>query len=127
MDIFDGKSFYRLDFRHKTWADAKDICDSDGAHLVSLQTVEEYNALKPYLQAYGHDSYWIGGRQVENSNDVYWETGDRLAINLWGNGQPEYQNDHMCISFWSGTQPSSYLMDDDKCTKNHPFICEKNI
>ena len=119
------RSFYRFDFRAMKWKDAKATCEAEGAHVVCFQTIEEYNALKPYFDD-RYASYWTGGRQKRGDGitDVKWATGDKLAFDIWAKDEPNSEFD--CIALGRDTSPASILLTDEHCGRTYPFICEIN-
>ena len=107
----------------KTTFDAAEaICRILGAHLVALETPEEYENLKPIVP--DNAKYWIGGRDVKLTGTFTWiSTGVKLSetFTKWAPGRPflisSYPH-HRCIC-WYLSQ-----WNDMPCTSPNGFICE---
>ncbi len=123
-----GRYLYRPDFRSMKWNQAKAVCHAEGAHLVSFETTEEYYAVKAYIGTVWHFSgnmIIIGGKKASNGGPVYWETGEKMVIDIWGDGEPN-KSFHYYTFLYKKTKPSAYLMDDANENMYGKFICEKN-
>jgi hypothetical protein len=90
---------YVLRATPRTWAQARDDCASDGAHLVTVssqgRTEAQFLAENAFVWMLGGAiEKWIGatdGRpsnQTGNGTPYTWITGEPMTYDLWSGGQP---------------------------------------
>jgi hypothetical protein len=90
---------YVLRATPRTWAQARDDCASDGAHLVTVnsqgRTEEQFLAENAFVWMLGGAiEKWIGatdGRQSNqtgNGTPYAWITGEPMTYDRWSGGQP---------------------------------------
>ncbi len=71
-----------------TWMQAKDLCEQNGGHLMTISRSYEQEPVVEMLKEHGlSDSYWIGATEVEG--EFKWITGEQDLYDNWGNGQPD--------------------------------------
>lgn len=118
-----GSKFYYIEQNEKVnWFVAVHKCLALGAHLASLQSQAELNALLPHLRA--SDNYWI------DLNDLGTE-GNFLSIVTglpptflnwhWGNPSNSHNNEH-CGELHNYN--NQFRMNDNQCSKLQMYICE---
>ena len=96
-----------------TWNEARDACRDMGAHLVTMETTDEWNKVKGFLAdkvtepgSYTH--YYIGLRR-ESGIWKWTEAGSSVATDdsRWQSGEPFADSREVCGEIWhpsSGTQ-----------------------
>ncbi|XP_053401218.1 uncharacterized protein LOC123550283 [Mercenaria mercenaria] len=118
-----------------TQAHAAANCNSMGAHLLKIVTVEKLDFVRNYLtqcaDVKGHD-YWVDGSNVGASDysasDAY-KTADGEVVPLiqnafWYQGSPSNPSLENCIQV---SQTNSYYLDDCQCVQpGIKHICEKS-
>ena len=107
----------------------KIICESDGAHLVNIETEDELTALQIYAQDnweqfdYGE---WTGAER--SGQDFYWPGGNfKVDDRMWGEQQPSLTpTSEKCV--WAATSgPNTpFLLGDGVCWSLLYFLCEMN-
>ncbi|XP_076643572.1 C-type mannose receptor 2-like [Halictus rubicundus] len=132
-DLFPIGS-YKLHARAVTWADARNICREEGAHLAIINSKAEAKVLSTLLSQMGHvrnataqDTSFLGihdqfkeGEWVTVLDDSIYATGYTEWSDKWG-GQPDNSGgDQDC-----GSMLKEGTLDDVSCTVKLPFICEK--
>ncbi len=72
-----------------TWLEARDACLRLGYVLASIETVEEWTALVPWLvtSAYGGHA-WLGLHRESESAPWQWLSGAPVNFTAWRDGQP---------------------------------------
>ena len=51
------------------------------------------NEVKNWLFEFGEEWYWVGGRDVDEVDDIIWvEQAEYIAALLWGVGEPIHPN-----------------------------------
>jgi lectin-like protein len=74
-----GTHKYRLTDKDYGWADAQAQCQTDGGHLIKIETREEDDFLVNAINAADHAFVWIGLSDPA-SNDTYrWTDGSQLG------------------------------------------------
>ena len=99
-----------------TWDEARDACRDMGAHLVTMETTDEWNKVKGFIadkvtetRSYTH--YYIGLRK--ESGTWKWTEAGSPGVTLatddsrWQSGEPTGDSREVCGEIWypdSGTQ-----------------------
>ena len=83
-----GTSAYRKGNRRKSYADAETICQSEAAHLLYIETQDEYDILKAYDQSQWKfiikDDIWIGAQRYPSQPLVFqWPSGGEINSDWW--------------------------------------------
>ena len=82
-----SKSCYLFEIDHdRSWTTAQSSCEARGAHLVAINTENEYEFLKARIEYvvtqqsghFGREIWWTGGRRSETAGawNWYWDDGD---------------------------------------------------
>jgi hypothetical protein len=103
-----GESCYRLGDTLESYPDATQECAAMGAHLVSIESLEE----NIHVQGLCHEqTCWIGLAEPEDSEDWFWPNGETIGrkgewsgYTNWDDGEPNnhagYDEDATLINFW---------------------------
>ncbi|MBR1398266.1 MAG: hypothetical protein IJ563_12150 [Selenomonadaceae bacterium] len=71
-----------------TWQQAKEYCEKQGGHLVTINSSQEQALVVNLLRSKGNkNSYWLGG--YKNGNSWAWVTGEAFSYKNWGQYQPD--------------------------------------
>ena len=122
-----------------TWNEARDACRNMGAHLVTMETTEEWNKVKGFIaekvKERGSYSHWhIGLSKEKRSNLWKWTEAGSPGVTVrrwdsrWQRNQPSDYRDtrEVCGEIWyPGIQ--GYFNDiqcNRKFTPPRGYICE---
>ncbi|XP_039746854.1 secretory phospholipase A2 receptor-like isoform X2 [Pararge aegeria] len=122
----EPKAFYKIHTLHKSWNDAKEKCDMEGAQLFypddddeAIAVIAHWNSTQPF-------SWIFIGVSTPNVKEVF-ETVDGFPVaevyDRWGPGEP---NDAGGIEGCVVMRRDGTL-NDDNCAKKFPFICKKTL
>ncbi|XP_063398010.1 neurogenic locus Notch protein-like [Mytilus trossulus] len=121
--IFNIATFscYWIDIRKARWSSANKICQSKGASLAFIQSLEEIKWLEQFI----NENVWVGGRAA--NKQYQWQSSEyNYAIhnqsNLWTQNEPGSFNRNYCVQLWKRTE--SFLLDDTTCSQENRFICK---
>ncbi|KAH8374381.1 hypothetical protein KR200_009398, partial [Drosophila serrata] len=116
-----GKYYYIENDEKLDWFDARDKCESMGAHLVSIQNYKEWDSITDEL--YSCKSYWTDIRDVDSTYDFMSDTsGDEAPYIDWAYGQPSDRDGYDCVKL----RAYSHEMKAKRCTQENHYICEAN-
>ena len=61
-ELITDLGYYKIHNLSKTWFEARNICEEEGAHLYVFKTKEEAEAVNELLKKHGKTgtAYWIG-------------------------------------------------------------------
>ncbi|XP_034098512.2 accessory gland protein Acp29AB-like [Drosophila albomicans] len=118
-----GAKYYYIENSKKlNWFTAWHECLKMDAHLVSLQSEDERNAIISQLTA---STYWIDVNDMETEGEyISLKTGEQAPFLKWHSGEPNNMQDEDCVLLIR-TQTSYYLMIDGRCVSECNFICER--
>ncbi|XP_069701703.1 hemolymph lipopolysaccharide-binding protein-like isoform X2 [Periplaneta americana] len=130
-DVMAGLGYYKLHTTGKTWNEALQICEQEGAHLLILNSEEEANVV---------GSLWDrGSKFVDVVNDVYAHIGfhnmykneeyvtifnqslTNTGFMKWASGHPT-RNKKFC-----GLFGRNKVLADDACFHKRAFFCEAEM
>ncbi|XP_071121011.1 neurocan core protein-like [Mytilus edulis] len=121
--IFNIATFscYWIDIRKARWNSANKICQSKGASLAFIQSLEEIKWLEQFI----NENVWVGGRAAKKQ--YRWQSSEyNYAIhnqsNLWTQNEPGSFNRNYCVQL--GKRTESFLLDDTACYYEKRFICK---
>ncbi|MCR5632222.1 MAG: leucine-rich repeat protein [Eubacterium sp.] len=66
------------------WKDARDIAQSKGGHLVTINSSEEKTFIDSFISDGGNSAYWIGGTDEASEGTFTWVTGE--SFTKYGSG-----------------------------------------
>ena len=139
-DVNDCYTFHDIE---STWNEARDACRDMGAHLVTLETTDEYNKVKALLKEKVKETdsfyhYFVGLTRKDNT--WKWTEGESPDATVpegdsrWQSFQPSFNRDkrpEYCGEIWYPTTGLKGL-NDIRCTyrnvagrdRSRGYICE---
>ena len=114
-------SVYTLYYTLKNWMDADLSCKAEGKHLVSFDSMDEFNhvfeLISKECSIYG---FWTSARDLGGDNWIWRNSGDMVLDDLWGGSEPTGDGDcgHMFLNF------TPYQLNDASCELKMCYICE---
>lgn len=128
---YNGHS-YKVFNDGMTWDAAKRYCESQGGHLVTINSSQEQAVVMNLLRSKGNkNSYWLGG--YKNGNSWSWVTGESFSYTNWGQWQPDGDGNALMMYYSTGNGWPSGTWNDLVPsggtgsffgTNNFGFICE---
>ena len=74
--------------RMGSWQEAKEFCERQGGHLVTITSAAEQQTVQSLLQQYSSDaSCWLGCKLM-NDGSWMWVTGEAFSYTNWRTGEP---------------------------------------
>lgn len=125
--VVDGlTSRYREVMTGRHWVEAEQDCESDGGHLVIIDSEPE-NAFMAAFAAKAitddkstHQLAWFGLGDSANEGDFRWVTGSTLGDAFWSDGEPNTAfKDEDCVEMRASGQ-----WNDDRCDAPLIYVCE---
>ncbi len=101
-------------------------CCKDGGHLVYIETIEEREALIPYMKNVwdlgGTTQIWTGAKR--KGTYFYWpnSSNQQIGSDFWANDEPNSRK-AMCARMRAR---NNYKMADHYCSKLYNYLCEKD-
>ncbi|KAG0714712.1 C-type lectin domain family 4 member G [Chionoecetes opilio] len=118
-------SCYQVNNDEATWRAAKETCENQGAHLVSISSEGEQG----FLEAMVQQSTWIGlkvdGKDDDGKRNFAWVDSRDFNYTSWSEGEP---NDH-----WASFSEEDcvemrieykYLWNDEPCSTDNACVPE---
>uniref|UniRef100_A0A4W5M082 C-type lectin domain-containing protein n=1 Tax=Hucho hucho TaxID=62062 RepID=A0A4W5M082_9TELE len=118
---FDS-SLYFLSTKKKSWEESRQDCQGRGADLVIINSKEEQTFLFNL-----HQRAWIGLTDSVTEETWTWVDGTTLITGYWGTGQPDDSGQEDCAEIYYEQADPVKTWNDDKCSTNHNWICEKVV
>ncbi len=117
-----------------TWREAKEACEAQGGHLVSIDSEEEQRFIEKLLadsELSESKDIWIGTAE-ELDNYSEWVTGEPVTYTNWGVPQPDNlggnQRHAVIVNGDRGSEGGGYYIKkyewDDNSNSARPYICE---
>lgn len=115
----------------ETWDAAKSACETIGATLVVIDTVDKQELVGVLSGNFpaGEPDLWIGATDVVEETKYVWVSGDDMVLANWrtgmpnnngGNGTPEN-----CAVLEADTATRGW--DDRPCALDFPYLCERAV
>ncbi|XP_048248007.1 low affinity immunoglobulin epsilon Fc receptor-like [Haliotis rufescens] len=112
----------------RTWDGALEMCRSDGATLVKIDTAEKQDIVGGLFKFKDHNNKkesWIGLRDTTRSNAYRWTDGSVPTYTNWYKGEPSFTyrgQDEDCVQILLLMFGSAW--NDADCSKLRWFVCE---
>lgn len=126
--IVNNNHKYVLYNHEFTWTEAKEWCESQGGHLVTIGDSEEWEAVKELLSQNGGIPVWLGGERIKDTNNFKWVDDTPFSFEDWEEGEPNNTNEN---ENYIGTNNGNYYLDcylwndyNNNPTRIGGFICE---
>lgn len=90
---FGGKyngHWYYLSTQSLSWLSAKDTCEIQGGHLVTISNANENRFVQQILERHELHSVWIGLSKEQSEADWVWVTNEPVAYTNWYQGIQDY-------------------------------------
>ncbi len=101
MGSYGGSEYY-CSTNTANWANANQICESNGGYLACIGSQEENAYLANILTL---QSAWIGLQDGDNDGQFTWSCGDDLDYTNWYPGQPNnYNGNQECVEMLNNGQ-----------------------
>jgi len=114
----------------ETWSGAEERCIAWGGHLASVESPEEDAFLGDWPLALdiamgNGTGIWLGGTDTLQDNDFRWPDNSPVSFEGWAPNQPDNGPGGIdCIEKRNDATARWY---DQRCTDEHPFVCEKPL
>ena len=117
--IFNGHS-YKIFMGRYTWNDAKEMCEREGGHLVTI--TDEYEQQFVEMLNKNDKALWIGYERDELLDSWHWVTGEESDYDNWGFGEP---NNSLGREKTAGTRPDTWNdFNGDDAYSVDGYMCE---
>ncbi|XP_021339906.1 neurocan core protein-like [Mizuhopecten yessoensis] len=116
--VYGNHCYRAIPYLTKSWEDAKNDCQSYASNLVKIETADEHLWLRIFsIQS---DYSWIGANDRDKEGEWRWiSDNSTVTFTDWKAGEPnDVGGDEDCVIM-------GIHWNDDNCTKENSFICEK--
>lgn len=97
----------------RSWQEAEVDCESEGAHLVVVDSADEDAAIPDY--------HWIGYSETIQEGTFVWVTGPgSSSYESWAPSEPDSTENTYCVV----TRPDDWH--DDNCFEEKAYVCERD-
>ena len=103
------------------WTEAKEFCEKNGGHLITILDQEENDVAAQLVRKYGCNYTAIGYTDEGDEGNWRWVTGEPAGYTNWNPGEP---NNSFGRGQDFGYMYSSGKWDDGYSDKRTPFLCE---
>ncbi|XP_031165665.1 C-type mannose receptor 2-like [Sander lucioperca] len=100
-----------------TWAVAQNYCRWYHSDLITIRNQQEADKYAPY-------EGWIGLYLNTSSSGWKWSRGEERATFFnWDSNEPDDDQHHHCVL----KDKSSPKWKNERCSDNHPFLCDEGL
>ncbi|KAF7649753.1 hypothetical protein LDENG_00136620 [Lucifuga dentata] len=125
-----NSSCYFVSRISRDWPESQSFCQSKGAHLAVIHTVEEQTFLWNLLPRGHWNAFWFGITDEHTEDHWKWVDGTPLVGGFWEVGEPNNHIDEDC-GYMVKTQVLERVAArswyDAPCSMYWRFICEKEM
>ncbi|XP_066998483.2 hemolymph lipopolysaccharide-binding protein-like [Anabrus simplex] len=123
---------YKLHTTEKSWTEAFNICQQEGAHLVVINSDTEADVLKDILTRNEKAVAFVGVNDIVTEGKfvtIFGEELSKMDYTKWAPNEPNNNGGSAtapgedCVYFIRDTA----FFNDASCTSKHPFICEQEL
>lgn len=120
-----GEKYYYIENKDKlNWFDARAECSIMNSHLVSLQNVDEWNAIRAHLDPF--ESYWVDIKESRSEANFLSETTpNKPPLLMWYTSEPNNLatsiSNEDCVELRS---QYNHFMNDISCYNENYYVCE---
>lgn len=117
-----GSKYYHISKNHKmNWFEAAAFCRTLGGELVTIESKEEYDAIKSHLVR--DSNYWTSLNDLAKEGKyVSIVTGKEQFFTIWQKGEPNNsRGGEDCVELKA---LANHLFNDSGCKNQIEFICE---
>lgn len=124
-----GGSCYTLGSELLAWTDAEEMCRLYDADLAVIESQNENEFLKRFLNEHHSASHvWIGATDIFNEGHFMWlRSFKSVAFNDWSVGEPNQahgSNSEDCVQMRREFQ---WQWNDESCAQTDHFVCELEL
>lgn len=120
--MFQGcRSCYFVSIEAKPWAESRQDCQSRGADLIVIDSLEKQKFLSEITE--GQVLFWIGLSDNDIEGDWRWVDDTPLTTTYWRESQPDNWKEEDCAHIT--TRTTSRNWNDISCNNDLKWICEK--
>lgn len=124
IEVYDGRPYQMCDEGEK-WSDARDICEGDGYHLVTVNDAKENQWVSDTAALYrNRDTWWIGYSDLDLEGTWVWSDGSTSTYDNWNRGEPNGGTGESCAHFYTNHHIGHGVWNDENCDSNKHFVCE---
>ncbi|XP_033113989.1 uncharacterized protein LOC117114433 [Anneissia japonica] len=129
------ESCYKMNVTEKDWDGAKSLCEDDDSELVMVNNEFEQQFLRSFIRVMSPYKYWIGLKDVGNTNAFTWTTdGSAPTYEKWLPSRPGTSSTENCaamafVEVYDTRDTGTELGDWDivNCDSLLPAICEYSM
>jgi CotH kinase protein/Lectin C-type domain/Putative metal-binding motif len=104
-----------------SWYGAEFDCQAQGGHLVSIHSIEEFQAISTKAEMLGIGDFWIGFNDEAIENTFVWTDGTPVDFTLWSAGEPnDYGSGEDCTQVYVGNAS----WNDLDCNGGLRYVCK---
>ncbi|KAL4659548.1 hypothetical protein GN956_G3693 [Arapaima gigas] len=127
--VHSGRNCYRTWRKGKAWHEAGRACRTaaTGAHLVNMETEEEFLFITSHLQSFSHlVLVWTGLSDVKQEGELLWTDGSAFGLkSVVTSSLPPNQTD--CFALHMNATGPSYYFTGFFCYMPLPYMCHYKI
>jgi hypothetical protein len=119
-------SRYREVTTGRRWALAERDCESDGGHLIVIDSEAENAFAASFAElavtnvTSTHQLAWLGAGDSRTEGAFYWITGSALTLAFWTAAEPNSLfDDEDCVEIRANAE-----WNDDRCDAELAYVCE---
>nr|XP_022336336.1 macrophage mannose receptor 1-like isoform X2 [Crassostrea virginica] len=118
----NSNNCYQFFDKQVDWNDAREICQSNGGDLASIESRVEQFYVSAKIRNMNSVAMWIGVNDLGAEGRFVWTDGSPVAYLHWGNGEPNnYRGNEDCGAIFTTTS----FWNDYPCSNRNGFICKK--
>ncbi|KAG5683953.1 hypothetical protein PVAND_013208 [Polypedilum vanderplanki] len=139
LKLFNESCYLVVSFPEVEWVVAQKICNSKGAQLTSVSSLDEHRfiitTIKNSAEYNSGIFYWLGGEYMKNG-EFEWTDGSQMSFNNgWLQGPDKSltnaQNDQICLGLkWETSNnprmPSNLYWASQKCSQLGGYVCKQS-
>ena len=106
-----------------TWDKALEFCQNNESSLLEIDMDEEVQFILDTPTAANH--LWLGAHDRAEEGQFTWQSSKRPVLpHLWSKNEPNNHGNEDCVEIYNHHEGR---LNDNKCSRNFTFACEKNI
>ena len=106
-----------------TWDKAMEFCQNNDALLLEIDIDEEVQFILDTPTA--GPRLWLGAHDRAEEGQFTWQSSKRPVLpHLWSKNEPNNHGNEDCVEIYNHHEGR---LNDNKCSRNFTFACEKNI
>ncbi|KAJ9601327.1 hypothetical protein L9F63_000508, partial [Diploptera punctata] len=129
-ELVPGMGYYKMHNEPKTWDQAMEICEREGAHLgiansrrESRLFMELHNRLPLLVDDWRKNYGYVGIQKRNGTWLTIFDEPIKTVGSQWGGGQPKQIEGNDCAMLYT----LDGLLHDTNCNNAVPFFCEREL